>query len=220
MRLAAILLSLFLLSASAEMPPAIKSLMKPEVYRRITTDREVMTHASLDPVEGSKTLKRYSYYGTMLVHASEALTRKALTDYPQYAKMVPYVDQSEYFPDTQQLQLEGGIWKFKLTSRIHFENRTNHWIHYRIVEGSFHGLDGDVFFESLGEKGTLVYLRGDLTGEQWPPAFVIERGAEIVFGFTGKKMRSYIESLKSEPAGPPAPTGAPTPRQSIPRSNW
>ena len=81
---------------------------------------------------------------------------------------------------------------------MRFEERGDRWIHYEIVGGHFTGLSGDIFFESWGEKGTAVYFGGEQQGAEFPPKFVIERGAEIVFGFTAKRMRSYIEGLAHE----------------------
>ena len=114
--------------------------------------------------------------------------------------MVPYIDKSNYNPQTRNLDLEGGIFHFRLASQLHFEERSDRWIHYTVVAGHFRGLSGDLFFEPLEiatGSGTLVYMRGEQTGKSFPPAFVVERGAEIVFGFTAKRMRSYIEGDQS-----------------------
>jgi len=141
-----------------------------------------MTSASLESLKntgkdaGKKDpeTKRYTFYAAMLTRAGLAKTRRILTDYRLYSKMVPYVDKAEFDEKTRILRIEGGIWAFRL----------------------------DIFFESQGEKGTVVYFGGEQLGRRWPPAFVIERGAEIVFGFTAKKMRSYIESPESDAPDP------------------
>ncbi len=172
-------------------PPLISTLLKPEVYKRVLENKEVMTHAVLEDST------RYSYYASMVVRASLGVTRKTLTDYDLYAKMIPYVDKSDYNPKTRVLDLVGGIWKFKVSSQVLFEEKGERWIHFTIIAGHFQGLQGDLIFESLGEKGTLVYLHGEVTGTNWPPTLVIERGAEIIFGYTGKKMSAYIEEHKS-----------------------
>ena len=163
-------------------------------------DREVMVHAELAELADlpQKPTQKYSFYATMLVRASEALTREVLTDYALYAKMIPYIDRADYDAKTQTLLVEGGLWKFRLLSRVKFEERGSKNIHYRIIGGHFTGLSGDIYFESQGEKGTAVLFNGALSGAQWPPRFIIERGAEIVFGFTGNRMRSYIEAKKKE----------------------
>jgi hypothetical protein len=203
----------------SEAPPAIASLLRPEVYKRVIHDQEVMTHASLDPIKGSK-MKHYHYYGAMLAHASVEQTRKVLTDYPTFAKIIPYVDKAEFDAENKSLWIEGGIFNFKIGSRVQFKDKGDRWIGYTITEGSFKGLVGDVFFEALSDKGSLVFLRGDLTAENWPPGFVIERGAEIVFGVAGQKLKSQIESRKMDgPGMTPAPGGSalPTPLKSLQR---
>ncbi|HUP57787.1 MAG TPA: hypothetical protein VM598_10070 [Bdellovibrionota bacterium] len=196
-------------AASAEPPPAITKLLKPEALHRILEDREIVTNASLEDVEGSETLRRYTYYASMLVHSSLSRTREALTDYRAYAKMVPYVDRAEFVREPDLIRIEGGIWKFKLNSQVLFEEKSERWIRYRIVAGHFRGLSGDILFEPQGEKGTLVYMRGEQQGprDDFPPKFVIEKGAEIVFAFTAKRMRSYVEDANhGRPASPPSGT--------------
>lgn len=174
-------------AASSVPVPAIAEFVKAARLRSAIEEREIVTNADLE--DG----KRYSYYTAMLVNAGLARTREVLTDYRLYAEMVPYVDRALYNAKTGILDLEGGIWKFRLASSIRFEEKSDRWIQYRIVAGHFAGLTGDILFESRGEKGTLVMMRGALEAEQWPPAFVIEQGAQIVFGFTAKRMRSYLE---------------------------
>jgi hypothetical protein len=176
-------------------PAVIAQLLKSTIYRRVTEGREIMAHAKLEQLMG-KPEKRYAFYTSMLVRAESPLTRRILTDYRLYAQLIPYVDSADYTTSTQTLRITGGIWKFKLISYIHFEEKNDRWIHYRIIGGHFTGLEGDILFERSGEKSTLVYIRGEQNALNWPPAFVIERGAEIVFEFTAKRMRSYIESHK------------------------
>lgn len=137
--------------------------------------------------------KRYKLYAVMQVGASQRVTRQVLTDYKLYAQLIPYVQKAEYSEKEQLLHIEGGIWKYQLESTLKFEERTPDWIAFRIVEGHFRGLQGEILFEPSGERGTLVYLRGELEGQLWPPQWIIERGAEVVFGFTARKMRSTIE---------------------------
>jgi len=182
-------------------PPSVEVRLKPREFKALVEDKEVVVHAKLEDQaklqdQAGKDHKKYSFSAAMLVGASTAQTRKILTDYRLYSKMIPYVEKAELNPLTQVLQLEGGIWRFKLQSWLKFDERSERWIQFRIIGGHFQGLSGDILFDSLGERGTVVQLSGMQEGKRWPPKFVIERGAEIVFGFTAKRMRSYIESQK------------------------
>ena len=177
--------------------PKIAELIKSSVYKKMMEDREVMVHARLEQAgTGKEPAKSYAFYTAMVVRADVEQVRRILTDYPLYAKVVPYVDRADYSPSTRILRLNGGIWKFRLDSQLRFEERGNRWLRYEIVGGHLIGLSGDILFESLGEKGTAVYFGGSLAGTDWPPTLVMERGAEIVFGLTGNRMRSYIEAQK------------------------
>ncbi|MGZ3709850.1 MAG: hypothetical protein ACXVBC_13095, partial [Bdellovibrionota bacterium] len=150
-------------------------------------------------------------------NASQEQTRRILTDYRLYAKMIPYIEKAEFNTASHILHVEGGIWKWKLRSEILFEEQPGGgWVKFRIVGGHFMGLSGEFIFESAGERGTTVYFAGEQTGLHWPPQFVIERGAEIVFGFTASRMRSYVESQKQQP--PPTeqgPNEIPQPRSHL-----
>lgn len=190
-------------SAARKVPetaPAIASLLRKEHLSKLLEEREILTSATLSDLEAP--LKRYSFFAAMLVRATPALTHKTLTDYAVYARLVPYVDRSAFDPASRVLEVEGGIWKFKLRSWLQFEEKGKNWIPYRIIRGHFSGLSGEILFESQGEKGTLVHLRGTHVDSRWPPKFILERGAEIVFGFTARRMRSYIEAQKNPTPGP------------------
>jgi hypothetical protein len=180
-------------------PPAIQSLLKPEAYRRLIADRQILTSASLDDVPGSPGLSRYSFYVAMQARADLARTRRVLTDYRLYSRLIPYVDKTVYSPITRILDVEGGVWKWRLRSFVQFEERGDQWIHYQIVDGHFRGLEGDLFFEEArGKSITYVYFRGTQQGARFPPRLVIEQGAQIVFGFTASRMRKYLESHEEE----------------------
>ncbi len=189
--------------APRNIPPRVETLVKPAIYKAMLEDRRIDVDADL---EGEK----YSYHATMVVNAGVDFTRRILTDYQLYEKMIPYVEKTLFDSKTNTLQIEGGIWKFKLRSWVNFVEKSENWIHYRILRGHFEDLEGDIFFEPVGERGTAVYFRGNKIGSHWPPAFVIETGAEIVFGFTAKRMRSYVEEQKKAPQkhGPVSGPGA------------
>lgn len=199
---------------AAPVAPAILSQVKPALHARILEEREALTSAVLDDAD-AQGLRRYHFYSVMLVRAPDRLTRKILTDYALYSKMISYVDRADYHAASRILNLEGGIWSFKLHSAVRFEEKAPGWIQYQIVSGSFRGLAGDFFLEGRGEGKTLVMMRGELRSHDFPPKFVIERGAEIVFGFTARRMRTYIESQKNEPAPHAQPSEIPQPRNHL-----
>lgn len=185
------------LASSAESPPGpppIAAQVTPKEYRSLLEERAVLSHARLETLDERR--KRYSFSASMQVRAGLELTRGILTDYRIYSKLIPYIERADYKESERILDLEGGIWKFRLHSLIEFEQRGERWISYRVVAGHFQGLQGSFQFESLGEAGTLVHFKGEIQGTDFPPRFVIERGAEIVFGFTARRMRSYVESNK------------------------
>ena len=175
--------------------PKIQPLLKPAVYDRVVKDREVMTHAKIDGPS-------YSYYAAMLVRSPVDQTRSVLTNYELYSKLISYVETTRYNPETHILEMRGSFMGWGLHSWILFEEKSDGWIHFKIVSGHFTGMTGDMYFEPYGavgaDKSSLVYMGGALTQSDWPPIpkFILEWGAEIVFGITGNRMRSYIESTK------------------------
>lgn len=196
---AGVLLVSALSLAQAPESADISQLLKPAVWNEVIQEREIMTHASLDDLKDDpkkKGVKKYSFYAAMLSHTGLAETRRILTDYKLYAKMIPYVSRADFSEKTRILEIAGGIWKFQLASSVRFEEKGERWISYRIVRGHFRGLEGNIHFQPHEKKGTAVYIDGALEGRDWPPRFVIERGAEIVFGFTARRMRSYLENPK------------------------
>ena len=130
----------------AESPPDISSLLKPEVLRRMLEKREVMTFADLSDVPISETpprkkslrpLREYRYYTGVLVKAPLQVTRSVIRDYQVYTELVPYIDRAEIISDSGDLALEGGIWKYRIRSRIKFEEVGERWIRFQIIQGHF-----------------------------------------------------------------------------------
>jgi hypothetical protein len=191
-------------------PPSISTLLKPLTLKKVLEDKEIVVHAALESLPDGLH-KKYAIYASMLVNSNVREAYTALTDYKLYAELVPFVESAVFSPITHTLLLEGGIWNFRLSSQILFAEQLDRWIHFDILAGHFTGLRGNIYFESKGEKGTLVYLDGEHFGTKYPPTFIIEQGAEIVFGFTAQRMRSYIESTKKAQQG--AKHGDPQQRQ-------
>ncbi len=230
MKRASVWLSLGLLLSQpigASEPPPLAGQVSPALLKRVIDDREVVSSARISDLaapgpQGQK--KAYDYWALVRVNASLQQTHRALTDYASYARLVPFVTRSTYSSLDQTLDLEGGIFGWRLRSLLHFEEKGPRQVAFRVVAGSFTGMAGQAVFESLGEKGTLVRFSGGTTAIDFPPAFVMERGAEIVFGVTGRRMRSYIEDSRTAPV--PSAGGRandpeiPQPRHRAPRPSF
>lgn len=208
-------------AASPNPPSTVQGVLKPVVFQRVVKNRDVIAYAVLHPEKGNppetkvtKTNKKnqrsvpsaerdYFFYTTMLVRTSLSTARTLLTHYDQYSKLVPFVERSQFNPAQKELEIEGGIWSFKLHSWIRFKKEEANRIEFEVSRGHFAGMTGELLLEDFGEKGTLVYFTGRHQSQNWPPAFVVERGAEIVLEVTGKKMRSWIEENPLEASAAP-----------------
>ena len=196
--------------ADTVLAPDIRGRLRRATLERVLNDKEVSTSAKLES-EGPEAfppgtrssspftsqmppLQRYEFHTVMRVGAPLQRVREVVMDPRVYVKIVPYVTRAEFDAARGELHVVGGIWRYQLQSTVRFQQRSPRWIHYRIVEGHFEGLEGDFTFEPLGEKGTLVAFRGGVRGQKFPPRFVAEEGAQIVFAYTARRMRTYIES--------------------------
>lgn len=185
--------------AAVEAQPAIRSLLKPEIYKKVIDEKEALAFADLQELPGEgpgEPLSRYEFYSAVLARANPKATRETLTNYALYKEIIPYVRTASFDPATNILEISGGIWKFMMTSRVRFTEVNPNWLKFELIWGHFKGLKGDIFLEPYADYGTLVYVRGSQTARKFPPAFVIEKGAEIVFTYTARKMRSYLETEK------------------------
>lgn len=200
------------LGASPAQAPDLTARFKPTQVQAVLKEREIATLARLSEPDARK-IQIYSVGGIMRVRAPLARVRAVMTDYPVYKKMIRYVDRADFDKSSGNLALEGGIFKYRLISTVHFEERSPEWVHYTFVGGHFQGLTGDMTFKDLGERGTLVAFSGEIAGERLPPRFVIEKGAEIVFGYTAGRMRSFIENDTAAPT--PAVDALPAPRKRL-----
>jgi hypothetical protein len=208
MRFLSIYLLIPLLASSASVPAfaAIRDEVKPGVYKRAVEERDIQVGSRLTEVSQKSGVGEFKFYGLMLVHASPAKARAVLLDYPLYQKMVPYVSRSQFDEKEKLLWIEGGIFGWNLKSAIRLEVKSEQspvTIDYSIEKGHFKGLKGKVVIESvMGERASgksLVHFTGGVTGKSFPPAWIMERGSEIVFGLTARRMRSLMESETTTP---------------------
>jgi hypothetical protein len=205
------------LSRATEAVPAVADLLaKHRVpaseFAKILDERDVYSRARL---EGHT----YSVRNVMLMHAGMARTRAEVTQFGRFAGSIPYIEKSEWDPARKQLLVAGGIWKYQLQSLIQFEEKTPERWEFRIIGGHFLGMHGALEFESAGPGRTLVVFSGSVTGDHFPPQWVIERGAEIVFAVTGRRVRNWVENgsqepLTKSPSGADA-IGVPQPRKRL-----
>ena len=209
-RSALLFLPFIFLVPVASAQPKIETLLKAKTLKKVLEQKDVVTHAVLDSVGEEK--KSYSFYSVMVIGARAALVKQALTDYDVYEKLIPFVEVSNYNLQTRQLHLIGGIWGFQMNSHIEFKEKNDRWITFTFVEGHFKSMTGEIIMQPILNRPrdeTLVFLRGQMTGPKdvWPPAFIVEQGAEVVLSYTGKKMRSQIEQMKIKPKGIEEPDG-------------
>ena len=190
--------------AGPELPPAAEELFRSQGFApsqrvALLEGREVLSRARLGPVESAAKgaragVQAYTLSNAMLVNAGVARTRDELTHFDRFAGMVPYIDRSDWDPKTRRLLISGAIWKYRLQALLQFRPTTADRWEFEIIEGHFLGMKGFMQFEAAGPARTLVVFAGRIEGRQFPPRFVIERGAEIVFAVTGRRVRSLVEA--------------------------
>ncbi len=181
----------------------------------LISDREVKAVASLNelPVTPPRPLlTQYAFETSMFVKASIERTKAGMTNYRIYVEKVPFVEKADFNRQKNQLWIEGGVWKYYLRSLVQFTEVSPTVIKYEIILGHFQGLKGEMVFTQISEgltlgpgkgqvkePGTLVSFSGGLTSSgQWPPKLIVTKGAEIVFEFTGRRMREFLEDTKKE----------------------
>ncbi len=178
-------------------PPRLQGRLKEKVFEGLLKERALYSKAALSETSIPQE-KRYQFEAAMVVHAPWQKVQAALTNYALYPKLISYIESADFSERTQLLRIQGGIWNFVLISWVSFRKKHPQWIELEVVSGHFQGLRGSMSFEALENGRTGVFFEGSQVGRKWPPKFIIERGAEVVFEFTARKMRSYIEAMKDK----------------------
>ncbi|MEN9724263.1 MAG: hypothetical protein RJB38_2249 [Pseudomonadota bacterium] len=160
----------------------------------VFSQREVYSRARLEP-------PHYELQNAMVVHASVERTRRILTHFEIFAGMVPYIDRSVYDSSSGLLELAGGIWKYRLESRLRWRRENPDRWSFQVIGGHFLGLSGVMEFQPAGAGKTLVTFEGRLDDPsvKFPPRFIVEQGAQIIFAVTGRRVRSLVEDSSFEP---------------------
>jgi len=178
----------------------IQGKVKKEVFEKADSSREIFSYAHVEKTTVKKMPAPkidYSFYVLAKIGQSIPFTQKVLTQYHLYSELVPFVDKTEFDPKTKTMKVEGGIWKYRLKSLIKVHEITVNKIEFKVIQGHLTGLICHLILEpSLDGRSTRVYFGGELHtfSKNSPPSWVLEKGAEIVLGFTAKKMRSKVES--------------------------
>lgn len=197
--------------ASAAALPTTWSELPEKIQTKLIRERAAWSQAELGAADPAG-VRTYRFFSAVVMRAGPTMVRRILSDPTHYSSLIPYVSESRVIrsmgPDDGWVSLRGGIFGYELISRVKFEVKPSPApneasVHYEIKEGHFTGLKGGLWVDTAQAHaaknptdGTLVWITGSVSGTQWPPALVIERGAEIVFDFTAKRMRSYIEDEK------------------------
>lgn len=177
----------------------------------VLTERDVPSHAQLTE---SPTL--YEFNSTLKVAASFQQVNSLLRSYDQLKNWVPYLERSDYDRELKTLKIRGGLWGWILESTLKIREVSEKLLEFEIVQGHLLGLKGKIEMEkaanhpkvaSMGamgvmSSGTLVRISGSRKGGSYPPAWIMERGAEFALSLGGKKLRSEIESKVQEPLVP------------------
>lgn len=176
--------------------PRITSLIGAEDLRRMIHRRTILSDSTLIKLDrkDDADVRQYDFFAAMMVNADMERTRQVVMDYRTYSKLVPYISETTFYPELSMLLVMGGIWRYQLAALVQFHEQHEQWIEYHLIRGHFQNLAGDILFEPVDAKRTLVLIRGKRVGEGYPPRLVVENGAELVFRHTARQLRHEIEN--------------------------
>lgn len=167
-----------------------------EEIRAATKSPDFITKARLRDISPDQ--KKYDFSVLGRFHASLKQTFEALTQFQDYAKFLPLVQESTYRKTEQELDLKGGVWGYYLASTLKLNPQPLQKVEFEVIRGHFLGMKGFLQLEEAAEGYTLALLQGSQEGKTFPPKFLIENGARFALSLMGRRMRSFIEEQKSE----------------------
>jgi len=189
------------LAAGADSPPSrIEKLLKPQEYTALVRNDDTLVTTALSKSPDPPFLMTYQAAAAITTEAPVSTTRRILTNYEVYAKLIPFIDRVQLLDDPSQATLEGGIFGWKMTSLIQFQDKDPGWVHFVITRGSFAGMQGDFYFEQKPgrQDASLVYFHVQHTAEKFPPRFIMEFGAGIILSLTASRMQDYVKEVSKE----------------------
>lgn len=203
----------------------------PALARELREDRAVVARARLGeptagpggaPVEGAPRV--YEVSALMETRRAPATVARWLTDGARYPAIVSYITRATPTPREETRAgwrgywVEGGIFGYWMRSRVEMREREPGRTEFEVREGHFLGMTGRMTFAAVErDRGveTLTLFESSYSAAVFPPRFVLERGAEIVFGWAGRRMRNWIESHEENRAPPALGPVLPQPRRSL-----
>lgn len=178
----------------------IQSLLKPQEYMALVQHNETLITTELSKNPDRPFLEGYRADAAITAEAPVSITRRILTRYEIYEKLIPFIDHIKVLDDPSKVALEGGIFGWKMISLIQFQDKDPGWVHFVITQGSFAGMQGDFYFEEKPGQNdaSLVYFHAQHTAQHFPPQFIMKLGAKIILSITASRMQKYIEEEVEE----------------------
>ncbi len=191
-----LLLSILLSVVNADEKPFWKT--KPEVYRSIVDDREIVV--SVTHKKPSKAGEPYSftYKGAEIVAVPLAFCQKKMLQYEKLPEISSYIKETKYDPGKKELYFHGEAYGFhaKMWMKLETVIAENHFeMHFEVLRGNLVGMKGIVRSEDFKRQKTEMSLVGAQSAQKLGmPAILLDFGLEIVLQQVAKKIRNYLEA--------------------------
>lgn len=167
---------------------------KKDVYKRIKEDRAIVVSAKTTK-ENSKT--KITLIAAGRIHAPLFFTHKIATDYSQYKKILPYVDEAIFDTKESRLTAKGSFMGFSSKMVVTVkgdESSSGGHIKWEVYSGFLTGMSGVITEEKISDEVTEISLDANYTGGLELPSFLINWGFEFLGQKMAQSMRSHVES--------------------------
>ncbi len=170
----------------------------------LSESREVVSIARLE--ESGEKILHYRFFNALRTDVGGSKAVPILLTPEIYQRSIPFVELAQWLGPARAsgerlMDVAGGIFGFHLRSQVEIQKVNEDQVRFKVVGGHFQGLAGSMEIQNLDHVSRwkkIMTLEGELSEPvsgplHSTPKFILERGAEAVFSFTGKRMRTHFE---------------------------
>ena len=173
---------------------------KPQVLERICDRREILVSVKEENSEGP--IKKLEMQGVGMVNNTAEQAYKIAKNFKHLEQISDYIKKIEYNEAKRQLFMHSEAFNYPAHMWMlvdYFEEDSKKQIRFTVQKGVFSGMKGSItFLNNFINKSQIEFVATYSYRELPMPTFFVEFGLEVIIQKVAAKMRTFIESYKTQ----------------------
>ena len=173
-----------------------------KVWNKISEHRDIVVSVVAHKENAKKKLKKLSMQGIGIVNLSSTRSFESLKDINRLKNISDYIKNLQFNPKTMKAYMMSEAFDYRADMWLqigYHETDLYKEIRFKVVQGAFKGLLGNISFKPYKTSKSQIMLRAEYEYSKLPfPQFFVEFGLEVVLQKIAAKVRTFLESQKKK----------------------